>query len=583
MLLKNKNIFLLLLGTNLLALMIISHNYYNAKGPNRITTTIDIPETSTLKFKDPETAYYILQKLDIFEVYEDPSMTPEEAKIQYNKAYLGLTTDDNYCEKHRAHFVNHPEMVFEEKNFITNYKARAVLRYEVIPRLGGRDIMPYVHSRMSDAIEHELVYDLRNDLNMYFTTTSMCEYRQVGKHFSCLTQESNHIPGHDHLYRKDYVGRSLVEYGKYYHDRPQCFNDQKFFPKTWILTEEDQCREFFEIFNSEEYLKMKEERGLVYIRKIGANAHQGHGVFPVNDKEEVYIRNKYKDGKLCGYIDENNLMQYAIWNPLLLNGRKFDFRMFMMIASTNPLILYYRDGFLRVSLRDYNPNSEEKGAILTNIALSKPFFELAKENGTYNGYTEDDLMNQAFWTMPKLEKFLIDNNVTNDTNWLENYLRPEFKKAYIHLLRMSSGPFARRSSLYEVYGLDFMLDENLNLWFIEANAEPLLDGWSDDTKVFFNSILYDSFDIAMGLLRSRTKRIVNYVNKLMDDVQVWKIGNDDVYIQDLANKRTEFRELSKNYFEPEYLPKPGNKYSLIIDENIEGPGKYFGYINEECF
>jgi len=573
---------MLLLGTNILALMLISHNYYHSKGPNRITTTIDVPQTSTPKFTDPEMAFYILQKLDIFEEYEDPNLTDEEARTQYTRPYLGLTTDDKYCEKHRAHFVNHPEIIFQEKNFITNYKARAVLRYEVIPRLGGRDLMPYVHSRMNNAIEHELVYDLRNDLNMYFTTTSMCEYRQVGKHFSCLTQESNHIPGHDHLYRKDYVGISLVEYGKLYKDRPQCFNDDKFFPKTWILTEKDQCEEFFSVFNTDEYTKLKAQRGLVYIRKIGADAHQGHGVFPVNEKEEDYIRKKYDNGTLCGEILDNNLIQYAIWNPLLLNQRKFDFRMFMMIASTNPLILYYRDGFLRVSLRDYTPNTDERGAILTNIALSKPIFELAKENGTFNGYTEDDLMNQAFWTMPKLEKFLLDTGVITDPQWLDNYLRPEFKKAYIHLLRMSSSPFAKRSSLYEVYGLDFMLDEDLNLWFIEANAEPLLDGWNDDSKVFFNSILYDSFDIAMGLLRSRTKRIINYVNRLIRDVEVWKMGDSDVFIEDLATKRTEFRELSKNYFEPEYLPKPGNKYSLIIDENIEGVGKYFGFLSEEC-
>jgi len=86
----------------------------------------------------------------------------------------------------------------------------------------------------------------------------------------------------------------------------------------------------------------------------------------------------------------------------------------------------------------------------------------------------------------------------------------------------------------------------------------------------------------MGLLRSRTKRIINYVNRLIRDVEVWKMGDSDVFIEDLATKRTEFRELSKNYFEPEYLPKPGNKYSLIIDENIEGVGKYFGFLSEEC-
>ena len=566
----------------MVVLMILSHNYYQTQPTTRMTTVLDSDKSSLYRFDNPELAYKVLEQLDIFEVYSDPNLTDEEAAHEYSRPYLGLIIDDHYCEKHRAYFVNNAASFFTQKNFMTNYRAKAIFRYEVIPKMGGRDVMPYVHSKMNEEFQNQFIYDLRHDLNMYFTSNSLCEYRIIGKHFSCLTQQSNHIPGHNHLYRKDYVARSLKEYGRKYETRPQCFNDMKFFPKTYIMLEEEHCREFFRVFNGEEYQKLKQERGLVYIRKIGAHAHQGAGVFPLNEKQEKYMRDTYQNGTLCGKVEENNLLQYAVWNPLLLNGRKFDFRMFMIVASTNPLMLYYRDGFLRVSLRDYDPTSKEKGAILTNIALSKPFFEMAKENGTYNGYTEDELLNQAFWTMPKLEKFLYETGVVKDPQWLDNYLRPEFKKAYIHLLRMSSGPFAKRSSLYEIYGLDFMLDENLNLWFIEANAEPLLDGWSDDTKVFFNSILYDSFDIAFGLMRSRVKRIVNFVNYLIRDSQVWQTADNGVFIENLAARRKEFREITKNYFEPEFLPSPSNKYSLIIDENLSGPGRYFGFLEPEC-
>ncbi len=348
---------------------------------------------------------------------------------------------------------------------MTNYRAKAIFRYEVIPKMGGRDVMPFVHSKMPEDFQDLFMYDLRDDLQMFFTSSSLCEYRIVGKQFSCLTQESNHIPGHDHLYMKDYVGRALAEYGKKYESKPQCFNDKKFFPKTWLMLDENHCRDFFETFNSEEYEELKKQRGLVYIRKIGANAHQGAGVFPLNEKQEKYVRNLYQNGTLCGKVEENNLLQYAIYNPLLLSSRKFDFRMFMLIASTNPLMLYYRDGFLRVSLREYNPASKDKASVLTNIALSKPWFEIARENGTYNGYTADELLNQAFWTMPKLEKFLLDNGVVTDPKWLDNYLRPEFKRAYIHLLRMSSKSFAKRSSSHEIQSWKKKMLPRINLNF----------------------------------------------------------------------------------------------------------------------
>jgi hypothetical protein len=43
----------------------------------------------------------------------------------------------------------------------------------------------------------------------------------------------------------------------------------------------------------------------------------------------------------------------------------------MLIASTDPLITYYHDGFLRVSLLNYNKTSTEKSVHFTNTALSK--------------------------------------------------------------------------------------------------------------------------------------------------------------------------------------------------------------------
>ncbi len=55
-----------------------------------------------------------------------------------------------------------------------------------------------------------------------------------------------------------------------------------------------------------------------------------------------------------------------------------------------------------------------------------------------------------------------------------------------------------------------------------------------------------------------------------------------VYIENLAAKRKEFRKITQNYFEPELEPSPFNKYSLIIDENLSGPAKYFGLIDPQC-
>lgn len=53
------------------------------------------------------------------------------------------------------------------------------------------------------------------------------------------------------------------------------------------------------------------------------------------------------------------MMQKYIADPDLNDGRKYDFRVYMLIASTNPLIVYYHDGFLRNTFLQYDKFSKE--------------------------------------------------------------------------------------------------------------------------------------------------------------------------------------------------------------------------------
>jgi len=52
---------------------------------------------------------------------------------------------------------------------------------------------------------------------------------------------------------------------------------------------------------------------------------------------------------------------------MTVQGFKFDFRVYMLIASTNPLVAFYHDGFLKLCLEKYSRNSTESDSHVASI------------------------------------------------------------------------------------------------------------------------------------------------------------------------------------------------------------------------
>ncbi len=223
------------------------------------------------KFDDPILAYQLLTALDTFKLI-DIGLSPEKVEKFYRRgSFLGLTTDNKYCEKHRAYFVSNPGFIFNEKNFVTSVGHGSKIRRKVIPALGGNDTMPQVYNAMPAHLANQPVWDIRVDTNAFYLATIYT--REIGKHFACLTQIHNHIPGHDDLYRKDRASYAMMQYKKKYAEKPQCFDPNKYFPQTWLMKNGEQCRDFFNEFNSPHYHELKSERKIVFLRKIGYDAH----------------------------------------------------------------------------------------------------------------------------------------------------------------------------------------------------------------------------------------------------------------------------------------------------------------------
>ena len=76
-----------------------------------------------------------------------------------------------------------------------------------------------------------------------------------------------------------------------------------------------------------------------------SSSSQGKGIFMVDDISEVPLNESLV---ISRYID----------NPLLINGLKFDLRLYVLVTSFDPLKIYvYNEGLVRFASEPYNNNN----------------------------------------------------------------------------------------------------------------------------------------------------------------------------------------------------------------------------------
>lgn len=128
-----------------------------------------------------------------------------------------------------------------------------------------------------------------------------------------LHQKINHFPGIYVLARKNLLGLHLMAMQKKFP------NDYNFFPETWMLPMQfHQFRQYYE--------SIEEGKVRTYIVKPEALS-QGRGIFLTRSIEDVLNGHKY-------------VVQRYLKNPLLLDGLKFDLRIYVLLAGSDPLRLY---------------------------------------------------------------------------------------------------------------------------------------------------------------------------------------------------------------------------------------------------
>ncbi|KAL4467012.1 hypothetical protein ABPG74_010609 [Tetrahymena malaccensis] len=175
------------------------------------------------------------------------------------------------------------------------------------------------------------------------------------------------------------------------------------------------------------------------------------------------------------------IVQKYIENPVLIQQRKFDIRIWVLVTDWNPLAIWYFDEcYIRFSADSYSTkNLSNKFQHLTNNAISKKKAQQGQDEITLQG---------NMYTQEQLENFFIE---TEGFNVFQQKIKPQIINIIKWSILSCSDTVESRKNSMELFGYDIMIDTNFNPWLLEVNTSPSLEYSTEITKKLVKQVLED--------------------------------------------------------------------------------------------
>ncbi|XP_038571684.1 tubulin polyglutamylase TTLL7 isoform X3 [Micropterus salmoides] len=297
------------------------------------------------------------------------------------------------------------------------------------------------------AVQHEKIAELRN-------------YQRI-----------NHFPGMGEICRKDYLARNMSKMIKC---QPQ---EYSFIPKTWIFP-----AEYTQFQNYVKELRRKRKQKTFIVKP--ANGAMGHGISLIRNCEKLPAQ-------------EHFIVQEYLDKPFLMEGYKFDLRIYILVTSCDPLrIFLYKDGLVRMGTEKYHAPSE---ANLSQLYMHLTNYSVNKHN---ENFERDETVDKGSKrSISWFTEFLRTNDYDVAKFWgdvselvVKTLIVAEPHVLHAYRMCRPGQPPGSDSVCFEVLGFDIILDRKLKPWLLEINRAP---SFGTDQKI--------DYDVKKGVLLNALK------------------------------------------------------------------------------
>ena len=260
---------------------------------------------------------------------------------------------------------------------------------------------------------------------------------------------------------------------------PKSFNSGK---NMWIIKPVNLNRgRCIKVLNDLDLI-LKEMKAIQMSRKIQIN-DDGNNIFRINNNHYLNSTIKeYNSSVKCEYI----MIQKYLEKPLLYQGRKFDIRIWVMFMTNRENEVYiFKEGHLKATSLKYNPDSNDIYVHLTNYSVQKhninfSKIEIGNEIPFYEFQKELDLKKSG-----------------------KNFRKDIYPKI-VRIIRLTGGAAAQGKmnfmgvkNCFEIFGYDFILDENYKPYLLEINTNPGLEISSPLISQLLPRMIDDAFKLTI--------------------------------------------------------------------------------------
>jgi hypothetical protein len=251
------------------------------------------------------------------------------------------------------------------------------------------------------------------------------------------------------------------------------------------------------------------------------------------EKEKEKENNEKEDNETNELINKNNenpeekeykyqssiiIIQKYIERPFLYKGRKCDIRIWVLITHKMEVYMF-KEGHLKASSVNYNADNFDSFVHITNYSLQK-----------YNKcFSKFEKGNEI--SFKKFQEYL--NSKENSFNFREEIF-PKFIEIIKHTMLSAKNKINlnNRNYCFEIFGYDFMMDEDKNIYLIEINTNPGLEISSEIIAELIPRMIDDALrltvddlfpsDYDINCLNKERKYISKYhVNGYSDEENMW--------------------------------------------------------------